>query len=61
MGHRRRLCGVNWEDVWAGLSSAPTHDDETVMNGAPDLVGDREIVNGRPARRVRQWWRASDG
>jgi hypothetical protein len=31
-----RLCGVNWEDVGVGSASVPTHDDETVMNGAPD-------------------------
>jgi hypothetical protein len=30
---------VNWDGVWAGLASVPTHDDETVMNGAPGFVG----------------------
>jgi hypothetical protein len=31
---------VNWDGVWAGLASVPTHDGETVMNGAPGFVGD---------------------
>jgi hypothetical protein len=30
---------VNWDGVWAGLASEPTHDGETVMNGAPGLWG----------------------
>jgi hypothetical protein len=30
---------VNWDGVWAGLASEPTHDGETVMNGAPGFVG----------------------
>ncbi len=38
--HRRGVLrgGAGWVttgDLGAGLASAPTHDDETVMNGAP--------------------------
>jgi hypothetical protein len=37
------------EWVWGGWHSHPTHDDETVMNGAPDFVG--VAVSGLPAEK----------
>jgi hypothetical protein len=38
MGVAAAECGAQEDDSWAGLAPAPTHDDEAVMNGAPDFV-----------------------